>query len=249
MNKTIIGVIVVILIIVGGLTLLGREPATNTETNSSTAQQNNQAVDSRGRVVFSVTDAAANMSTISEINMTVSRVDMHSSASGWTTVSSTPRTYNLLELKASGESKILADVNAKAETYDQVRLMVDSITVKTKAGTTKQAKLPSGELKINSKVVVNRDETSSVNFDFLADKSLHMTGNGQYIFAPVVKTEAKSDTQVAINADSTVDISGGRVDDESTSGMDVDGTVKLNFEIKGNQKLNIGSDNVIKLEF
>lgn len=245
MNKTWV-IIIAIVVIVGGIYLFTRAPKTN--DTSTPVSQETENMRTQGRVVFSVTDAAANMSTISEINMKVSKVEMHNQADGWFTISTTPRTYNLLALNASGESKILADAQVTAYEYDQIRLMVDSISVKTKAGATSEAKLPSGELKINTKVVVNTGTTSSVNLDFLADKSLHVTGNGKYIFAPVVKAETRSNTNVSVGTNSTVSIAGGKVDDDETIGMDIDGSVKANFQINGSQKLNIGTDNVIKIE-
>ncbi|MES3031733.1 MAG: DUF4382 domain-containing protein [Patescibacteria group bacterium] len=243
MNKTL-GIIILILVVLGGVYLLTSNPSSAPVTSDNT----NQNTGARGRVVFSVTDAAANMSAISEINMKVSSVAVHSATSGWMTVSTTPKTYSLLELNAESKSELLADADIKAGTYDQVRLMVDSVTIKTTAGATKTAKLPSGELKINTNLVVNADETASLNFDFLADKSLHITGNGSYIFAPVVKTETKSDANVSVDANSVVTVTGGRLDDTKTIGMDIDGSVKLNFQIDAKKKLNLDSNGVIKIE-
>lgn len=246
MNKIVIWVIVGIIVVVGGIYIFTLPTGDTSEINS--VSQDEQKNSAQGRVVFSITDAAVDMSTISEINMKVNSVDVHSSVSGWTTVSSTPRVFSLLMLNAQNKSELLADVDLKTGTYDQVRLMVDSIAVKTKAGVTKEAKLPSGELKINTLLVINADETSSVNFDFLADKSLHTTGNGSYIFAPVIKTESRSDADVSVGTDSSVKISGGKMDDSNTVGMDIDGSVKVNFQINTKQKLNIDGSNVIKLE-
>ncbi|OGI95676.1 hypothetical protein A2917_00605 [Candidatus Nomurabacteria bacterium RIFCSPLOWO2_01_FULL_42_17] len=240
-NKTI-GIIAIIVLVVGAYFLINSAPKEDTENTSG--QKNN----TQGRVVFSVTDAAADMGTISEINMKVNNVSVHNNTSGWVTVSTTPRVYNLLALNAQNKSELLADIKTQAGSYDQVRLMIDSIAVIKKDGTTKIAKLPSNELKINTMLMVKADETSSVNFDFMADKSLHLTGNGSYIFAPVVKTESRSDANVSVNTSSVVSISGGNLDDSNTIGMDIDGSVKLNFQIKSSQKLNIGSDNMIKLE-
>ena len=204
-------------------------------------------MDAEGRVVFSVTDVAANMSTISEINMKVNSVYVHSNQSGWVTISTTPRVYNLLSLDARGESEFLAEANVKAGTYDQVRLVVDSVAIKTKAGETKVAKLPSGELKINTVLVVNANTTSSINFDFLADKSLHTASDGNYIFAPVVKTETKSNASVSVNASNVVTITGGRIDNTNTVGMDIDGSIEVNFQIDSKQKLDLDASGVIKL--
>ena len=242
MNKTL-GIIIAIVVILGGAYLLMRAPGpTDTNVNGDAA------AGAQGRVVFSVTDAAADMSAISEINMRVSKVEVQSATEGWATVSTTPRIFSLLSLNERNQSVLLADVDLKAGSYNQVRLAVDSISLIMKDGTTKSAKLPSGELRINTKLVVKEDATSSVNFDFLADKSLHVTGNGEYIFAPVVKTESKSEASVTVNSRNEVSIKGGRTEDTNTAGMDIAGNVKLNFQINSKQKLNLGADGKIKLE-
>jgi hypothetical protein len=234
-------IIVAIIVIAGAVYFFMNNNSGNSYTSPEQGTQSNETTGARGRVVFSVTDAAVNMSTISEIDMKVSKVEMHSAADSWITVSTTPQTFNLLLLNAKSQSALLADSSVQAGTYDQIRLMVDSVTVKTKAGATKTAKLPSGVLKIDAKVVVNTDNTASVNFDFIANKSLHATGNGDFIFAPVVKTSSKSNSNVSVDANNVVSISGGKEEDSKTEGMDVDGNVKLDFEIDDSSKLILDS--------
>ncbi|MBI2631026.1 DUF4382 domain-containing protein [Candidatus Nomurabacteria bacterium] len=134
--------------------------------NNNNAGTNNGGAEASGRVIFSVTDAAADMSAVSEINMKVNSVEVYSAAFGWATVSTAPRTYSLLSLDKRNESELLAEVDIKAGTYDQIRLNIDSVAVITKAGATKIAKLPSSALAIGSKLVVNANETSSANFDY-----------------------------------------------------------------------------------
>src|SRR6185503_18738850 len=102
MNKTI-GIIVAIVVIIGGAYLIMAKTPKTSDTGSNTS----------GRVVFSVTDAAADMSTISEINMKVNKAEMHSTAEGWVTASTTPHTYSLLALNAENKSELLADIRAK----------------------------------------------------------------------------------------------------------------------------------------
>ncbi len=240
MNKIIGIVLVAIVIIGGGIYLMNSTPKSDTATGE---QKNTE-----GRVVFSVTDAAADMGIISEVNMKISKVEAHSAAEGWVTVSTTPRAYRLLSLNAKNDFELLADANMKAGTYDQVRLFVDAVTIDTTAGVSKTAKLPSNVLKINTELIVKEGTTSSVSFDFVANKSVHMTGNGTYIFAPVVKTETKSDTKVTVATNGIVSTTGGRVDEVNTVGMDVDGSVKADFNIKAADKLEIGTDNVIKIK-
>lgn len=246
-NKTLWAVLGVVAVIVIAW-LFMRTPSDTVSMTNNGADNTNQPAGTEGRVIFSVTDAAANMDNVSEIRMSVSKAEMHSPTEGWVTLSTTAKSYNLLELNAKNESMLLSNSNVRVDSYDQVRLSVDSVAVVLKNGETKVAKVPSGQMNINTQVVVKANETSSVNFDFLADKSLHTTGNGSYIFAPVVKTESRSSADVSIDADSSVNIGGGKVDHSNTMGMDIDGSVKLDFEIKKDAKLNLDSNSMIKLD-
>ncbi len=248
-NKVLWGIVAVIVIVLGiyFVSTMGNNSTPSTSSSTENANQNQEA-SAKGRVVFSVTDAAVDMATISQINMKINEVDVHSAANGWVTVSTTPQTFSLLMLNAKKESDLLADTSIAAGNYDQVRLIVDSVAVIGKNGMSKPAKLPSGELKINTNLIVNADKTSSANFDFMASKSLHTTGSGDYIFTPVVKTETKSNASVSVSAGNAVTVTNGNLDDSSNAGMDIDGNVKANFEVDTNTKLNIDSNNkIIKL--
>lgn len=236
----------IVVLVILGIYLIVKTPGMN--NNSGLDENKNEESSAKGRVVFSVTDAAANMSTISEITVKISRVDIHSDVDGWSAVSITPKSYDLLALDASGESKILADIQTKAEVYDQIRLVIDSVSVKTKAGATKEATVPGNQFVLDTILVVDGSSTSSVNLDFLADKSLHTTSSGQYVFAPVVKTETKSKVTANIDASGTVILIGGKTDESSTAGMDLSGTVRANFELDTNQKIELDTDNMIKID-
>ncbi|MFZ2149594.1 MAG: DUF4382 domain-containing protein [Minisyncoccia bacterium] len=247
-NKVALGVILGIVVVIAGVIFMMSRPIDTAENNNfNSGSEQSENIEVGGRAVFSVTDAAADMGAVSEINMQITSVEVYNATSGWTTVSTTPRVFNLLDLKARNESELLADADLQSGTYDQIRLMVNSVAVKTKAGAIKIAKLPSNQLLINSNLVVTADKTSSINFDFLADKSLHTTSKGEYVFAPVVKTETRSSSEVTITASGVVNINGGNVDDMKTVGMDIDGSMKTNFQLKSGQKLNINSSNVIEL--
>src|SRR6185503_6887074 len=193
-NKTLTWVIVGVLVVLGAWFLVSRGGSNGNDQTGDTQSM------TEGRVVFSVTDAAANMGAVSEVTMKISKVEMHSAAKGWVEVSAEPKSFNLLTLNVSKETELLADIKVSEGVYDQVKLTVDSVVVKMKDGSTKDAKLPSGELKLNTTVMVTADKTASVHIDVLADKSLHVTGNGKYIFAPVVNVESKSETQVSVDA-------------------------------------------------
>lgn len=253
MNKTIIGIIIAVVVIVGGIYLMTRTPditqtTSDTGSNALSTTQQNQAAVAQGRVVFSITDAALDMGNVVGINVAVTSIDVHNNVNGWTNVSTTPRTYDLLVLNATNQTALLADTSIQAGTYDQVRLTIDSVTIKMKDGTTKMAKLPSNKLTLHTTFVVNANKTSNINFDFLADKSLHLTGNGTYIFAPVVKTKVRGDAKIEIDESNRVRVTDGKDEGENDEGMDVNGEFKSNFQIKSGEKLDVDSNGAIKIK-
>ena len=202
-----------------------------------------QQTGEKGRAVFAMTDDAADMGSVSSVKVTVESVSAHSEADGWVTISSTPKTYDLLQLKAEGSTVVLADVQLEEGTYQQVRLDISSVVV-TDAEGEHDAKLPSGELKIVGQLVVNANSTSTATFDFIASESLHVTGNGQYVMAPVVKLETRENAVVELSGDNKVEISGGRVNTNVKVGMNVDGSVGVGLGIGNNQELSIDGGKV-----
>ena len=192
----------------------------------------------KGRVVFTMADAAADMGAVSSVMVTVDSVSVHSASRGWVTVSSTPRTYDLLELKASGQQALLADAQLDEGDYQQMRLQISKVVV-TDANGTHEAKLPSGELKVAGGFSVDSNSTSTATFDFVADESLHVTGNGQYILAPVVQVETREDAEATVESNSRVRISGGTVRTNARVGMDINGNVGVGVRIPANANLSI----------
>lgn len=177
-----------------------------------------------GRAVFTMSDKAADMGNVSSMLLTVDSVQAHSNASGWVNVSSTQMTYDLLSLKASGVRALLADINLSAGTYEQVRLNISKVVV-VDANGSHDAKLPSSELKIVGILVVSPDSTSTANLDFEVDKSLHVTGNGLYILAPVIKLETRENATVKVKTGKDVEVGGGKVRTETEVGMNENGEV------------------------
>lgn len=192
----------------------------------------------QGRAVFTIKDAAPDMGTVSSVKVTIDSVQVQSAAEGWVTVSSTPQTYDLLKLKAEGSQALLADVNLKTGTYQQVRLMTSKVVVTDTSGD-HEAKLPSGELKIVGELTVNESSTSTATFDFIADESLHVTGNGDYIFAPVVKLETREKADVDVSSKANVKINGGTIKTNIKVGMDIDGNIGVGLNISKDTKLSI----------
>ncbi len=206
-----------------------------------------EAAPREGRVVFTITDAAADMGAVTSVKVTVDAVRVHSATEGWVTVSAEPKTFDLLQLKAEGSQALLADVQLKEGTYQQLRLDVSNVVV-TDAEGDHEAKLPSGELKIVGDLEVNADSTSTATFDFLVNESLHLTGNGEYILAPVVQLETRESAQVEVTSRNRVEVRAGNVKTKVKVGMDEEGRVgvglgipaRVNVSIEGG-RIRVGS--------
>jgi len=189
-----------------------------------TVQVSQTITQANGRVVMTVTDAAVNVKDITSIKLTVDKVSLHSDANGWVDVSSSQHTYDLLALKANSNNALLADLSLAPARYDQMRLDVSSVTI-TDANGSHDAKMPLNTLRLNGEIVVLSNRTSTVSFDFIADQSVFKTDNDQYIFAPVIQLESRTDGGADTAQNDNVLLFGGTVQTSSRVGMDTLGNL------------------------
>ena len=201
-----------------------------------TQQVSDTQTNRTGRAVFAITDAAADMGTVSSVKVTVDSIRVNSQSEGWVTVSSSAKTYDLLKLQAENKNELFADVQLKEGSYNQIRLDISSVIV-TDANGTHEAKLPSGELKLNGELIVKANSTSVAKFDFIVNESLHVTGNGKYILAPVIQLETREDADVQIKSNNRVEISGGRIKTNAKIGMDINGNIGIGLKVSSTAKL------------
>ena len=234
-TKILMAAAVIVSILLLGCTQGGSQLAGGNQSPSYSA--------GNGRVVLAITDAAADMGSVTGVMVTIDSVQVQSASQGWTTLSSTPMAYDLMKLKAEGSAALLADMQVPEGNYTQVRLHISQVAV-TDANGTHEAKLPSGELKIAGGIEVKANETATATFDFIADESLHVTGNGQYILAPVIQVETRDNAQAEVSGDGKVSINGGRVRSSSRVGMDINGNVGEGLKIDSNLNLSIGSGGI-----
>ncbi len=209
-------------------------PATKTPTSQGPS----------GKIVMAISDAAADMGAVTNISMTVDSIRVHSSGGAWTTVSTTAHTYDLLDLRAKGVAQLLAEVDLSVGTYNQVELSVSNVIVVDNNGQ-HEAKLPSNKLQIKGDLEVNAGATATANFDFLADQSLHVTGEGTYILAPVVKLETRAAATAEVQANNEVRIQGGRVKTSHEVGMDTEGSMEIGLSVPADAVLSIAASGKI----
>ena len=192
----------------------------------------------KGKAVFVISDAAAEMGVVSSINVTIGSIEVHREGAGWITVSTEEQTYDLLELKAEGTAKLLVETDLEVGTYDQVRLNVSKVIIVDSSGS-HEAKLPSNKLQLKGSFEVKQDATTTINFDFIADQSLHLTGEGRYILAPVIQLETHKDAEVDISTNRKVQVSGGHIIFHARLGMDTEGNMDSGVVISPDAALTI----------
>ena len=197
-----------------------------------------EIVKGSGRIIFAAKDKEADMSSIIGIKMTINDIKVQSPGYGWITLSSEPKTFDLLELKSEGSAILLSNSQIEKGVYTQIRLNISNVTVVDSNGNN-EAKLPSGELKIIGNLFVNENSTSTALFDFSADDSLHQNGNGDYIFAPVIKLEIREKANVKIKS-GFADIEGGIIKTSTTLGMDAKGNIGVGLKIPKNVDIALG---------
>ena len=239
MGKTniflVLGLILVML--VGACT----STSVKSDYSSSNAQSSgNTQQSSQGRAVFAVKDASADMESVTSVKTTIDSVKVHSQAEGWTTVSSSSQTYDWIQLKNNDKAALLADAQLKERTYDQVQIHISNVVVTDSKGT-HEAKMPNKDYNIKGNLLVKADSTSSATFDFIADESVHATSQGDYVVAPVVEYQTKSDATVNAQSSSDVKISGGQTTTDVKVGMDINGNVGVGLGILSNTNLSIDS--------
>ena len=159
-----------------------------------------------GQIQVSLMDAPLNAD---EINVEISSVEVHSTASGWTTVAtfSPPLPVNLLDYSSSGSSLLLADSPLAAGHYTMVRLMLTSADIVI-GGTSYPVDLTNvvqTGVKCNGQFTVGDGELVALILDFNAGKSFvnNPPGSSNFKLHPVM---TMSPVNIATEVTGTVEV-------------------------------------------
>lgn len=111
--------------------------------------------------------------------------------SGWISLD-IDGTFDLLEVQ--GIPAALGDSYLGSGKYTQIRVAVDSVIVEYLDGSssetqTVEADVPGGKLKFVRPFNIEAGKTTSLLFDFIADKAVVFTGSDKVIFKPVIKLD------------------------------------------------------------
>jgi hypothetical protein len=194
-------VLVIAVVLLAGCGLSGTPSPT-----PSPATQPLQFESAIGTIEVRVTDAPPEYGNIKNIWVEVldaeeEGIAVHKAATDeqgegeWITIPITGENpFDLLLLDKENMEALLGDSQVVAGKYTQIRMTVEEVTVIFEGDTEEElddiekiAKLPSGKLKFIQPFEVIDGGTTIILIDFLADKSLTITGKGDVIFKPVIK--------------------------------------------------------------
>ncbi|MFA5367637.1 MAG: DUF4382 domain-containing protein, partial [Dehalococcoidia bacterium] len=148
-----------------------------------------------GTVVFAITDAAADMGAVTKVEVTVDQIRVRAEGGAWTTVSSEEQTFDLLQLRSTNTVQLMIQIQLQTRNYDMVELNISQVRVTNGSGT-HTAMMINNRLQMECMLEVQTQTMATVNFDFIADESLHETVEGQYVFAPVIALQTRTQAQV-----------------------------------------------------
>ena len=133
-----------------------------------------------------VKSALVHLSSI-EVHMAGNDVSDNSSdnTSGWITVIGAPASFDLMSV--IGIDQILGSANLTAGKYTQIRMSVANVTGVTTDNVSYTAEVPGDKVKIVGSFNVGDGKKTVLTLDFDGEKSLVRTGEGKFLFKPVVK--------------------------------------------------------------
>ncbi|MGE5438193.1 MAG: DUF4382 domain-containing protein [Syntrophothermus sp.] len=146
-----------------------------------------------GRIKINMVDAPASYDAVM---IDVVRVEVHKSGSaeedGWIVLNEINAHYDLLQL-TNGASVVLGDRPLEVGKYTQIRLILGNDNYVMENNVRHNLTIPSGQqtgIKLNHNFDIEADNLYELYLDFNADKSINITGTGEYKLSPVIRVEA-----------------------------------------------------------
>ena len=200
-----------------------------------------------GMLLVTAADKAVDINNIYSINVTITKIEiLANSTDSWQVLSDKTQTINLIELSKNKEISLLSETNITKGLYTHLKLTISQVLVDNK-GLTDYAKLPSNELKLIGNILVEGSKTTIAKLDFIAAESLHSTGIGELIMAPVIKLDIINSADAEI-IENKVNIKKGKTKESNKFGMDENGNIALNYSISKEAVLRTNGKQIIRIE-
>jgi hypothetical protein len=139
-----------------------------------------------GRMIMYICDAPTDH--LSEVNIIVGRVEVHSDTEGWFITRDEPDTIDLLTLK-NGEIAVLSDTALPTGHYTQIRLHIEEGSYVVASGERHDLIIPSGfqtGIQLVGQFDIQSNEQIEVLLDFDVHRSIQHTNNG-YQLQPTIR--------------------------------------------------------------
>jgi hypothetical protein len=141
-------------------------------------------------MIVRMTDSpAAYSAVVINIDSVTVHISTQDSLSGWYTISTVPASYDLLQL-ANGADTVIAGAAIPSGTYSQIRLHIGIGSYVVVDSGQFPLTIPSGQesgLKLNVHATLVPNTTYTLLLDFDAERSITVTGGGEYILQPVIR--------------------------------------------------------------
>jgi len=130
-------------------------------------------------------------SSFDSVVVSVKQVEVHGTGngnSGWYVINDSLRSFDLLQL-INGASAVLGDSVLPAGLYTQIRLILGDSNYVVDNGTKYDLTVSSGSetgIKLNHSFTIEPNTLYELLLDFNVDKSIHITGTGEYKLDPVI---------------------------------------------------------------
>ena len=144
-----------------------------------------------GRLIVYLTDSPASFDSVV---VCVSRVEVHvggtdTTSGSWFVINDSLRYFNLLDLM-NGASVVLGDTSLPAGHYTQIRLIIEDSCYIIDGEGRHELTIPSGTqtgIKLIHSFDIESDIVYELLLDFNVEKSIVITGNGQYKLKPTIR--------------------------------------------------------------
>ena len=146
-----------------------------------------------GQLKMYLIDAPASYDSVV---IAVKEVSVHSESQGWIVVNNTTRTFDLLQL-TNGVRSVMGEATLEAGTYTQIRLLLDAGSYLVINGVRHALTVSSGfetGIKLVHQFRIEANFLYELYLDFDANRSIILTGNGEYKMKPTIRVAAVNTT-------------------------------------------------------
>lgn len=184
--------------------------------------------------LFTVSDSPLN---ITSVPIVISSIEIQSATNGtWYDVPVQNSTFDLASLR--GISQFASRVQLSSGVYDNISIELGNVSVFIN-NSSRSAILPSRHIYLSGTIVINGSQPNWINIDFNLSRSVHVLGNGNVAFLPNVRMNYTVGSAVSVNnATHIVTVTApGRLAQQFSYGMNLNGAVIRNFSIPSNLRI------------